>query len=155
MDEDLELDEELDEDLDGELEPEEQELIDSLIDRLNDGVAGVTFDRDALETDRPDDWGAVELIGEEDSDWGDGTMVDQALAIDIWVCVSHRGSRLKRQVQAVLKAFAADTGAGWRLMSRNYIYDLDKVVWRWRVSVFAPLDSGDGDTDRLPFGGDG
>lgn len=127
----------------------EYDLIDTLIDQLNDGVESVTFDRDALETNRPDDWGAVELTGEGDSDWGDGNQVDQTLDIDIWVCISGKGSQIKRKVQKVLKAFCAEHDGGWKLVSRNYIYDLDKVVWRWTVNVWAPL--ADDEEDELPF----
>ena len=125
---------------------EERDLIDDLIDALNDGVTGVNFDRDVLETNLPDDWGTVELTGEDDSEWADGTMVDQVLGIDIWVCVSSRGSRVKRQTQAVLKRWCISEDAGWRLMSRNYIYDLDKVIWRWHVTLPGPL-AGDEDPE--------
>lgn len=125
----------------------EHDLIDQLIDQLNDGVPDVTFERDVLETDRPDDWGAVELTGEDDSEWADGTMTDQVLAVDVWVCVTGRGSRIKRKVQAVLRAFGTANDVGWKLMSRNYIYDLDKVIWRWRVTMWAPLEDDGGEMD--------
>lgn len=126
---------------------DEHDLIDQLIDQLNDGVPDVTFERDVLETDRPEDWGAVELTGEDDSEWADGILIDQVLAADIWVCVTGRGSRIKRRVQAVLRKFGTENDAGWKLISRNYIYDLDKVVWRWRVSLWAPLGEDDGEMD--------
>ena len=129
---------------------DEYDLIDTLIDQLNDGVPGVTFERDVLETNRPDDWAAVELTGEGDSEWGDGNQTDQTLNIDVWVCISSKGSRIKRKVQAVLKTFCAEYEGGWKLISRNYIYDLDKVIWRWTVNVWAPLAE-DEDEDELPF----
>ena len=120
-------------------ESEERDLIDELIDALNDGVDQITFDRDVLDTNRPEDWAAVELSGQEDAEWADGQLIDQALSVDIWVCVSDRGSWPKRQVQAVLKAFCPPRLAGWRLVSRAYLYDLDKVMWRWTVSIDGPL----------------
>ena len=55
------------------------------------------------------------------------------------MCISSKGSRIKRKVQAVLKTFCAENEGGWKLISRNYIYDLDKVIWRWTVNVWAPL----------------
>ena len=128
---------------------EEHDLIDELIDQLNDGVPGVTFDRDVLETDRPEDWGAVELTAEDNSEWADGNMIDQVLAADVWVCVTGHGSRIKRKVQAVLRRFGAAYDAGWKLISRNYIYDLDKIVWRWRVTLWAPLEE---DEEEEPQG---
>ena len=48
-------------------EAEERDLIDELIDALNDGVDQITFDRDVLDTNRPEDWAAVELSGQEDA----------------------------------------------------------------------------------------
>lgn len=117
----------------------ERDRIDDLIDALNDGVDGITFDRDVLDTNRPDDWGAVELTGDDDADWADGTMIDQALTADIWICVSDRGSWPKRSVQRVLKEFCPEIVAGWRFVNRAYLYDLDKVMWHWTVSIDGPL----------------
>ena len=136
-------------------EAEERDLIDELIDALNDGVDSITFDRDVLDTNRPEDWAAVELSGQEDAEWADGQLIDQALSVDIWVCVSDRGSWPKRQVQAVLKTFCPPRLAGWRLVSRAYLYDLDKVMWRWTVSIDGPLaedpEEDEEDLDELPF----
>ena len=117
----------------------ERDLIDNLIDDLNDGVDGITFDRDVLETDRPDDWGAVELSGQDDSEWADGQLIDQVLTADVWVCLSDRGSWPKRQVQAVLKAFCGEIQAGWRFVNRAWLYDLQKVMWHWIVPIDGPL----------------
>ena len=130
-------------------EAEERDLIDSLIDALNDGVDGITFDRDVLDTNRPEDWAAVELSGEDGAEWADGNLIDQALNVDVWVCVSDRGSWPKRQVQAVLKAFCAEIQAGWRFVARAYLYDLDKVMWHWTVSIDGPL--AEEQPDELPF----
>ena len=120
-------------------ETTERDRIDDLIDALNDGVDGITFDRDVLDTNRPDDWGAVELTGDDDADWADGTMIDQTVTADIWICVSDRGSWPKRSVQRVLKEFCPEIVAGWRFVNRAYLYDLDKVMWHWTVSVDGPL----------------
>ena len=120
-------------------ETTERDRIDDLIDALNDGVDGITFDRDVLDTNRPDDWGAVELTGDDDADWADGTMIDQTVTADIWICVSDRGSWPKRSVQRVLKEFCPEIVAGWRFVNRAYLYDLDKVMWHWTVSIDGPL----------------
>ena len=133
-------------------ETAERDLIDDLIDDLNDGVSGITFDRDVLETDRPEDWGAVELTGQDDSEWADGQLIEQVLTADIWVCLSDRGSGVKRQVQSVLKAFGRTHDIGWQLKSRNYLYDLEKVMWRWIVEIYAPLAADPEDEpDELPI----
>lgn len=135
---------------------DEYDLIDALIDALNDGVEGVTFERDVLETNRPEDWGAVELSGQDDGEWADGTLVDQVLTADVWVCLNDRGSRVKRQVQAVLQAFCGEIQAGWRLVGRAWLYDLNKVMWHWAVTIDGPLamalaGNADDGTDELPF----
>lgn len=134
-------------------EAEERDLIDELIDDLNDGVDSVTFDRDVLDTNRPDDWAAVELSGEESAEWADGNLVDQVVNVDVWVCVSDRGSWPKRQVQAVLKAFCAEIHAGWRFVARAYLYDLDKVMWHWIVTIDGPLliSEPEEEDEELPF----
>lgn len=118
---------------------EERDLIDQLIDDLNDGVTGVIFDRDLIDTNRPGNWGSVFLAGQDDADWADGHLIDQVLAVDVWAIVSDRGSGVKRAVQAVLKQFCEDHGIGWRFMSRTYAADLDKFEWRWSLSVDGPL----------------
>lgn len=123
-----------------EQETEERDLIDLLIDDLNDGVDGVTFDRDVLDTDRPDDWGAVEMTGDNAGEWADGKLIDQTVTLDIWVCVSERGSRIRTEVQDVLQAFADNHEIGWKFVSRNYLYDLDKVMWRWTVTLWGPIE---------------
>lgn len=127
---------------------EERDLIDQLIDDLNDGVSGITFDRDVLDTNRPDDWGAVELSGDSTEEWADGHLVDQELIADVWVCVNDRGSGVKRRVQKVLKKYGESYGAGWIFVRRAYLYDLDKVLWQWRVSINGPLAE---EEEELPF----
>ena len=120
---------------------EDFDLIDGLIDALNEGVSGVTFCRDVLETNRPDDWGALELTGDDNVDWADGNVVDQEVCADLWVCVSDRGSRTKRTVQRVLREFAGEHGIGWRFIRRNFLYDLEKVMWQWKIWMLCPLEA--------------
>lgn len=126
------------------------DLIDTLIDALNAGVTDVTFSRDVLETNRPEAWGAVELTGDDNCDWGDGGMVDQEVGADLWVCTPDRGSGPKRQVQKVLKEFAAAYDIGWRFKTRNYLYDLDKVMYRWILYLYCPLGEDPEDDDPEP-----
>ena len=131
-------------------EYDQYDLIDELIDALNDGVPEVTFDRDVLDTNRPDDWAAVELSGQDDAEWADGQLIDQSLTADIWVCVSDRGSGVKRRVQSVLRDFCPEKQIGWRLVSRAYLYDLDKVMWRWMLSIDGPLAPAAPEEDEDP-----
>ena len=134
----------------------ESDLIDDLIDALNAGVSGITFERDVLETNRPEDWGAVEMVGQDGGEWADGRMIDQTVTADIWVCLSDRGSTVREEVQKVLRVFADEHPSSWRLVSRNYLYDLGKVMWRWTINIEEPLmvpeeGSAADDLDDLPF----
>lgn len=124
-----------------------RDLIDKLIDWLNDGVDQITFDRDVLEVNRPEDWGAVELVGQEDGEWADGRMIDQTLTAEIWVCLSDRGSQIREDVQQVLRSFGDLYDISWKLVRRNYLYDLDKVIWQWTVVIEEPLDEWPGDEE--------
>ena len=149
-------DEELIEITETEETAEDRDLIDDLIDALNAGVTDVTFSRDVLETNRPDAWGAVELTGDDNADWGDGTLTDQEVAADLWVCTPDRGSRVKRRVQAVLRAFSSEHDMGWRLKRRNWLYDLDKVMWQWTLWLYCPLgeepaDENEDPEEEVPF----
>jgi hypothetical protein len=132
-------DEELIEITEAEETAEDRDLIDDLIDALNAGVTDVTFSRDALETNRPEAWGAVELTGDDNCDWADGGMTDQEVGADLWVCTPDRGSRPKRQVQKVLREFSAAHDMGWRFRTRNWLYDLEKVMYRWTLYLWCPL----------------
>lgn len=133
-----------------ETEYDQYDLIDELIDALNDGVPEITFDRDVIDTNRPEDWAAVELSGQDDAEWADGELIDQSLTADIWVCVSDRGSGVKRRVQSVLRDLCPEKQIGWRLASRAYLYDLDKVMWRWILSIDGPLVVPEEDEDPDP-----
>ena len=129
---------------------EERDIVDELIDDLNDGVESIQFERDVLETDRPEDWGAVEVTGQGNADWGDGNMTDQEITADVWVCLSGHGSKVKRDVQRVLKAFGGGHDIGWKLVNRAYLYDLNKVMWHWQVTLVGPLADDDEDPEEDP-----
>ncbi len=150
------IDEERTEETEQETDPGyESDLIDDLIDALNAGVSGITFERDVLETNRPEDWGAVEMVGQDGGEWADGRMIDQTVTADIWICLSDRGSTVREEVQKVLRVFADEHPSSWRLVSRNYLYDLGKVMWRWTINIEEPLmmpgEDAEDDLDDLPF----
>ncbi len=117
----------------------ERDAIDELIDQLNDGVDGITFDRDLIDTNRPGDWGAVELVGQDGSEWADGNLIDQVLTVDIWAAVNGSGSAVMKEVQDVLRSYGEDWEIGWRLAGKTYQYDVDRIVWRWTVIIYGRL----------------
>ena len=64
--------------------------VDQLIDILNRDVGGVVFDRDAIDVDRPENWGAVEARTDGKQQWADGHLIDEAHRMDVYLCVSDR-----------------------------------------------------------------
>lgn len=112
----------------------QDDAIDLLIEQLNAATGGyLTFERDVLDTDRPEDWGAVELTGTRD-EYADGQIIDQALLLDVWAGVSDRGSDWLRLIEDVLRRCCAF----YRLHERAYLHDLHKVIWRWKVELMMP-----------------
>ena len=113
------------------------DIIDELLDALNDGTE-VVFDRDAMDVNRPEDWGAVELTGESGSDWADGGMTEQESEISVWLCCRQKDLTPKGQVQAVLHDFCRPRVGRWRLQGRNWLPDLDRVLYEWKVYLCGP-----------------
>ena len=117
----------------------EDDAIDTLIADLNAATGGaLTFERDVLDTDRPEDWGAVELTGTE-NEYADGKIIDQVLLLDIWASVSDRGSDWLRKIEGVLGSYG--DLLRYKLTERAYLHDLNKVLWRWKAEMWAaPAD---------------
>lgn len=118
----------------------EADTIDTLIARLNAATAesGLVFEKDALDIERPEDWGAVELVNTKD-EWADGKIIDRTYVLDVWAAVSDRGSDWLGKVEQVF----LDYGdlIWYRLAERGYLHDVKKSLWRWRVEI---------DIERVP-----
>ena len=115
--------------------PDTPDAIDGLIAALNAVTVpeGLAFERDVLDVDRPEDWGAVEMTGVE-NEYADGEIIDQVYLLDIWAAVSDRSSEWLQRIEAVL------AGCGdklqYRLHERAYLHDLHKVLWRWKATLW-------------------
>ena len=81
--------------------------IDKIIDTLSEAIPEILFGRDAMETDTPEDWGAVELAG-GDPVLADGKVIDMVFRVSIWICVGSREAELCRKVSEVLQGLADD-----------------------------------------------
>ncbi len=107
------------------------DAIDALIAALNSAMGNtLTFERDVLDVERPEDWGAVEMtdvINEE----ADGRIIDQCWEIDLWACVSDRSSEWLQRIETVLAGFGGRMH--YHLHERAYLHDLKKVLWRWKL----------------------
>lgn len=115
----------------------ERDTIDELIEALNLETGGEpTFERDVLDVSRPEDWGAVEMVGAPRGEYADGHLIDQCADLDIWICVSDRAARWRKRIQQVLDTFQASHEMEYSLPERGYLHNLHKVMWRWRVTLW-------------------
>ena len=135
--------------------PETPDAIDDLIAALNDAVGDVlTFERDVLDVERPEDWGAVELV-DTVNEYADGRIIDQMYIVDIWASVGDRSSQWLREIESVLAGFGDKLR--YSLTERAYLHDLKKVLWRWRGELWslaaepAPEVPEEEEPDELPF----
>ena len=120
------------------------DAIDRLIADLNEEMGDdLTFERDVLDVDRPEDWGAVELTGVL-NEYADGQVIDQIYKVDVWASVSTRESGWLQRIEGVLKSYGDHLG--YYLKERAYLHDLEKVLWRWECQLWsleAPEDPED------------
>ena len=129
--------------------PETPDAIDDLIAALNDAVGDlVTFERDVLDVERPEDWGAVELV-DTVNEYADGRIIDQMYIVDIWASVSDRSSQWLREIESVLASFGDKLR--YSLTERAYLHDLKKVMWRWRGELWSLAAEPVPEDDELPF----
>lgn len=116
--------------------------VDELIEALNAAMGGeLTFERDVLDIDRPEDWGAVEMTGVR-NEWADGKIIDQCVLIDIWAGVSDRGSEWLSRIEAVLSGFG--DRLSYRLHERAWLHDVRKVCWRWKGELWSTARTEEG-----------
>lgn len=125
------------------------DAVDALIEALNAETQGeLTFERDALDIDRPEDWGAVEIVGAPYMDWADGHLIEQYYEIDLWICVHDRAAWWRNRIQGVLARFAQDHELTYGLAERGYLHNLGKVMWRWKLGLSDLADEPETDTDE-------
>ena len=113
--------------------PETPDAIDSLIADLNQATDGViTFERDVLDVDRPEDWGAVELTGTR-SEYADGHPIDTTYLLDVWAAVGDRSHEWLRIIEDVFAGYGMRIT--YRLHERAYLHDVKKILWRWKLEL--------------------
>lgn len=122
------------------------DAVDQLIADLNAAMSGgLIFERDVLDVDRPEDWGAVEMTGTV-NEYADGRVIDQCFRLDIWAAVGDRDSVWLGRIEAVLKGYGERIA--YALTERAYLHDVKKVLWRWHAdlwSLAAPETEADGE----------
>ena len=109
-------------------------LIDLLAKKLSE--TGVPFRADSWENNPPVNYGVVELAGQNNADWADGHMTDQAFTAEITLYVAGTSMKWGDRIQAVLEAM----DAGYSLPRRQWLPDIKKSAWTWKASFLAPLE---------------
>lgn len=122
-----------------------RDRIEDLIDLLSAGMEDVIWERDAVDVLRPEDWGAVELRAGQDVQWADGQPTDGASGIDLYLCVSDREAGWLDAMEEILRAYDDQVAwITWALGERTWLPEIQKTLWRWRVTLYEPILYDDG-----------
>lgn len=97
---------------------------------------GVPFRADAWKNKAPDDYGVVEITGQDSGEWADDGMIDQTFWATITLYVTGNNMKWPRLVQARL----AKMDAGYKLTERQWLPDIQRTAWTWRASFYAPIE---------------
>ena len=111
------------------------DLIANLLTELNT-ISGIDFVEDAWVEKAPDNYGVVELTGQNGSEYADGKLVEQSFGIRISIYVSGGSHSYIEAVQNVLTAF----DIGFSMPTREYLQDINKVSWVWNCTLFGPIE---------------
>ena len=109
-------------------------LIDALAEALT-AETGVQFRVDAWKNKAPANYGVVELTGQNNAEWADGHMIDQAFTVEITLYVTGSNALWIEQVQEVLEDF----DAGYGLPERRWLPDIEKTAWVWKANFYGPV----------------
>ena len=114
--------------------------IDVLIEKLNLAMDGaIEFDRDAVDADRPEEWGAVELRRDAEILWADGKPIDTQYLVNIYLSIEDRESDLLGRVNEALEACDELFPIVWHMADRVWLPDIERALWAWTVRIWGPL----------------
>ena len=111
------------------------DVIANLLTALNT-ISGIDFVEDAWVEKAPDNYGVVELTGQNGSEYADGKLVEQSFGIRITIYVTGGSHAYIEAVQNVLTSF----DIGFSMPTREYVQDINKVSWVWNCTVFGPIE---------------
>jgi len=114
--------------------PVTYDAADLLVARLNE-IQGIDFVRDAWESKAPDQYGVVELDGQSGGLWVDNRLVDQVFQATVHLYVTGGSDVWVGEVQGVLE----DVCDGYRLQTREYLFDINKTHWEWVCEIIGPI----------------
>ena len=111
------------------------DIIASLITALNT-IDGLAFVEDAWVEKAPANYGVVELIGQNTSEYADGKLIEQGFGVRITIYVTGGSHAWIDAVQSILTA----QDIGFSMPTREYLQDINKVSWVWNCSIFGPVE---------------
>ena len=112
----------------------QENLLDRLAEKLSE--TGIPFKVDAWENNPPLHYGVVELTGQNSAEWADGHMIDQAFEVEVTLYLASRSRKWIDSVQDTLETM----DAGYSLTRSQWLPDLRKTAYTWRVSFFGPIE---------------
>ncbi len=115
--------------------PTTVDIIASLIAALNT-IDGLAFVEDAWVEKAPANYGVVELIGQNTSEYADGKLIEQGFGVRITIYVTGGSHAWIDAVQSILTA----QDIGFSMPTREYLQDINKVSWVWNCSIFGPVE---------------
>jgi len=119
--------------------------IDVIIEQLNLAMDGrIEFDRDAVDADRPEEWGAVELRRDAEIQWADGKPIDTQYLANIYLSIEDRESDLLGRVNEALEACDELFPITWQMADRVWLPDIERALWAWTVRIWGPMEWTDG-----------
>ena len=122
--------------------PAQTQTLITTVDRINtlltalNTISGIAFVEDAWVEKAPDNYGVVELTGQNASEYADGKLLDQGFSVRITIYVTGGSHSWVEAVQDVLTA----QDVGFSLPTREYIQDINKVSWVWNCSILGPVE---------------
>jgi hypothetical protein len=113
--------------------------LDKLVNKLNE-ISGVEFVRDAWVNKAPENYGVVEMSGEVSQLWADGHLTDSIWRVVVTLYVAGDDDTYPGLVQAKLEALEAAGHLDFtHMVSREYVYDINKVKWTWQINLYGSL----------------
>ena len=122
--------------------PAQTQTLITTVDRINtlltalNTISGIAFVEDAWVEKAPDNYGVVELTGQNASEYADGKLLDQGFSVRITIYVTGGSHSWVEAVQDVLTA----QDVGFSLPTREYLQDINKVSWVWNCSILGPVE---------------
>lgn len=116
------------------IEIQEKTLAEQLVELLS--KTGLPFAEDGWKNKAPDDYGVVEVAGEETGEWADGHMIDESFAAVITIYVTGNSARWVDRIQRILEAI----DAGYSMPERKYLPGIEKVSWKWKANLYSPIE---------------